>query len=295
MKRLVICFTGTRTTFSQHVQKYAIITGDDLGHTAHTAGTPCSIVERIGTGVVRQPMMVQQPTQGPQRTTILPHECLAKFRNPSFRPGYVPHEKELTSFMKKVLSPGDAVIAMEEWIRDYPEAIDVIVYSCFLSRLRSQPMLAWEWFEKMRDLNITPNHITLSSMISGAPTAKAAVRSMESFLVDYPDEVKRHPACFNALLSRLREGDYAKMQHWWQEMRKRNIWPDEFTLSTMMASNRLMESFLEDYPDTATRHPNCFNALLARLRHEAIMSTCNIGGRRCASAISPPMYSPCRQ
>ena len=135
-------------------------------------------------------------------------------------------------------------------------------------------MLAWEWFQKMRDLNITPDHFTLTSMISVAPTAEAAIRLMESFLVDYPDEVKRDPITFTALLSRLRdEGDYTNMQHWWQEMCKRNIWPDEVTLTTMMSAAptaeiaiRLMESFLEDYPDTATRHPNCFTALLSRLR-----------------------------
>ena len=101
MKRLVISFTGAlasgKTTFSQHARKYAIITGDDLGRITHAVGTPCFIVERIGTGVIHQPMVVQQPTQGPQRTMTLPHEGPAKGRNPSLPPGYVPNGRELTS------------------------------------------------------------------------------------------------------------------------------------------------------------------------------------------------------
>ena len=78
----------------------------------------------------------------------------------------------------------------------------------------------------MRDLNIVPDHITLTTIMSAAPTAEAAIRLMASLLEDYPYTVKRHTGCFNALLSRLRdERDYVNMQHWWQEMRKRNITP----------------------------------------------------------------------
>ena len=107
----------------------------------------------------------------------------------------------MTAFMKKLPGPEEAVIAMEEWIRDYPKTINVIVFSCFLNRLRSRPMLASSWFQKMRDLNITPNEITLSTMMSAAPTAEAAVLLMESFLKDFPDAVTRgasmhcSPAC----------------------------------------------------------------------------------------------------
>ena len=85
----------------------------------------------------------------------------------------------MISLMKKMRSPEDAVIAMEEWIRDYPATIDVILFSCFLNRLRSQPILASSWFEKMRELNIVPNHITLSTMMSATPTAEASALLMQ--------------------------------------------------------------------------------------------------------------------
>ena len=125
----------------------------------------------------------------------------------------------------------------------------------------------------MRDIKIIPNEITLSTVMSAAPTAEADVL-VESLLRDFPDAVQRHPGWFTALLSLLRDKrDYVDMQHWWLEMRKRNITPDKVTLSIMMseaptseAAIRLMKSFLEDYPDTVQRHPGCFTALLSLLR-----------------------------
>ena len=61
----------------------------------------------------------------------------------------------------------------------------------------------------MRDLNIVPDAIMLSTMMSAAPTAEAVVLLVQYFLEEYPDAVKRHPGCFPTLLSRLRdEHDY---------------------------------------------------------------------------------------
>ena len=182
----------------------------------------------------------------------------------------------MTSFIKKVRGPEEAVIAMEEWIRDYPATINVILFSCFLNQLRSQPILAFTWFQKMRELNIVPNHITLSTMMSAAPTAEASALLMESFLKIFSDIVQGHPNCFNALLTRLRdEGDYVGMHHWWLEMRKRNVTPNAITLSTMMsaaataeAAVLLMQSFLEDFPEAVKYDPGCFNALLTLLRND---------------------------
>ena len=126
MKRIILGFTGGiasgKTTLSQYVRKYVV----------------------PGTGVLQQPMMVQQPTQGPERMMVqqgghrcssckmtLPkgtpfreHNkvCSAKRKTPNFPPGYVPTGREMTSFMKKVHNPREAVIVKEEWIRKYPEA-----------------------------------------------------------------------------------------------------------------------------------------------------------------------------
>ena len=145
MKRIILGFTGGiasgKTTLSQHVRQYVA----------------------PGTGVLQKPLMVQQG--GPRCSSCnmtLPRGmpfsehnkvCPAKRKTPNFPPGYVPTGREMTSLMKKIHDPREAVIVMEEWIRDYPEAINVIVFSCFLNRLRSDPMLLSMWFRKMRDLN----------------------------------------------------------------------------------------------------------------------------------------------
>ena len=115
----------------------------------------------------------------------------------------------------------------------------------------------------MRELGIVPNHITLSTMMSAAPTVKAAVLLMESFLKDFPDAVRRDPGCFNALLTRLRDDrDYVNMQHWWRVMRERNITPDRITLSIMKSATPIAdaaispkESVLWDHPDAVKRSP----------------------------------------
>ena len=180
----------------------------------------------------------------------------------------------MTAFMKKVRGPGEAVIAMEGWIRDCPKAVNVIVFNCFLNRLRSDPTLQSKWFQRMRDLKLIPNEITLSTVMSAAPTSEAAVLLIKAFIEDYPDAVQRHPNCFTALLSLLRnKRDFANMQHWWHEMCRRNIPPDGVTLTIMIsaaptseAAILLMESFLEDFPAAVQRDPGCFTALLSRLR-----------------------------
>ena len=66
-------------------------------------------------------------------------------------------------------------------------------------------MLLSMWFRKMRDLKLVPDEVTLSTMMSATPTAEAAVLLIQLFLEDYPATVKRHPSCFNALLTRLRD------------------------------------------------------------------------------------------
>ena len=108
----------------------------------------------------------------------------------------------------------------------------------------------------MRKHNITPNEITLSTIMSAAPSAEAAVLLMESFLKDFPDAVNRHPGCFNALLTRLRdERDYVNVGHWWQAMRKRKIAPNDVTLAIMISAAptaedaaRLQELLFRDDP-----------------------------------------------
>ena len=166
---------------------------------------------------------------------------------------------------------------------DYPLVKrDLGCFTTFLSRLRDEGDHASMkfWYEilvdEMYTRNIIPDKITMTIMISAAPTVKVSALMMESFLKNYPDVVKRDPGCFNALLTRLRdEHDCASMDHWWQEMRKRNIIPDDVTQSVVMsaaptaeAAVRLMESFLSDYPDEVNLHLKCFTALLSRLRDE---------------------------
>ena len=64
---------------------------------------------------------------------------------------------------------GDLVMAAEKVT---PEAINFMVFCCFLKQLRSDPTLTTTWFQRMRDHTILPDHITLSTIMSAAPTAR---------------------------------------------------------------------------------------------------------------------------
>ena len=76
------------------------------------------------------------------------------------------------------LVPQAAVLLMEPFLKDYPDAVkrDAGCFNALLSRLKhSHDLVSMQhWWREMHKRNITPDKFTLSTM--AAPTAEAAIR-----------------------------------------------------------------------------------------------------------------------